>query len=118
MFDHLIDRAADAVEIVPLRAQRLEAWLKRQPQPVGQWVRAAGFAAKPGSVCLVPNAEGGLAQVLVGIEEGLDRWSLAALPTSLPKGAYRLAESVGGADAEAALRLGDRRLPVPALQEA
>ena len=26
MFDHLIDRAADAVEIVPLRAQRLEAW--------------------------------------------------------------------------------------------
>ena len=102
MLDHLIDRAAEAVEIVPLRAQRLEAWIKRQTQPVGQWVRAAAFTAKPGSVCLIPNAEGGLAQVLVGIEEGLDRWSLAALPASLPKGDYRLAESVGGADAEAA----------------
>jgi leucyl aminopeptidase len=102
LFDHLIDRAADAVEIVPLRAQRLEAWLKRQPQPVGQWVRAAGFTAKPGGVCLIPSAEGALQQVLVGIEEGLDRWSLAALPTSLPKGDYRLADSVGGAGAEAA----------------
>jgi leucyl aminopeptidase len=102
LFDHLIDRAADAVEILPLRAQRLEAWLTRQPQPVGQWVRAAGFTAKPGSVCLVPSAEGGLQQVLVGIEEGLDRWSVAALPTSLPKGDYRLAESVDGADADAA----------------
>ena len=102
MFDHLIDRAAQAVEILPLRAARLEAWLKRQPQTVGQWLRAAGFAAKPGSVCLIPSAEGSLQQVLVGIEEGLDRWSVAALPTSLPKGDYRLAESVGAADAEAA----------------
>ena len=102
MFDHLIDRAADAVEIVPLRAQRLEAWVKRQAPAVGQWVRAAAFIAKPGSVCLVPNTEGGLAQVLVGIEEGLDRWSIAALPTSLPKGNYSLGESADGADAEAA----------------
>jgi leucyl aminopeptidase len=102
LFDHLIDRAADAVEIVPLRAQRLEAWVKRQAPSVGQWVRSSGFAAKPGSVCLVPSAEGGLAQVLVGIEEGLDRWSIASLPASLPKGDYRLAESVDGNDAEAA----------------
>src|SRR5688572_25530940 len=102
LLDHLIDRAAEAVEILPLRAQRLEAWVKRQPQPVGQWVRAAAFAAKPGSVCLIPSAEGGLAQVLVGIEEGLDRWSLAALPTSLPKGDDRLAESLRRSEAEAA----------------
>ena len=102
MFDHLIDRAAEAVEIVPLRAQRLEAWVKRQAPSVGQWVRSAAFTAKPGSVCLVPSAEGGLAQVLVGIEEGLDRWSIAALPASLPKGNYKLAESVDGSDAEAA----------------
>jgi leucyl aminopeptidase len=102
LFDHLIDRAADAVEIVPLRAPRLEAWARRQPPAVGQWVRAAAFAAKPGSTCLVPNGDGGLAQVLVGIEEGLDRWSMASLPGSLPKGDYRLAESVDGAQASAA----------------
>src|SRR5262245_35057861 len=102
LFDHLIDRATQTIEIVPLRAHRLEAWVKRQPAPVGEWVRASGFAAKPGSVGLVPNGDGGLQQVLVGIEEGLDRWSIAALPTSLPKGDYRLAETVDGSEAEAA----------------
>jgi len=102
LFDHLIDRAADAVEIVPLRASRLEAWVKRQAPAVGQWVRSSAFTAKPGSVCLVPNAEGGLMQVLVGIEDGLDRWSIAALPASLPKGDYRLADQVDGSEAEAA----------------
>jgi leucyl aminopeptidase len=102
LFDHLIDRAADAVEIVPLHVQRLDAWVKRQPPSITQWVRSAAFTAKPGSLCLVPNAEGGLMQVLVGIEEGLDRWSIAALPTSLPKSDYRLAESVDGGEAQAA----------------
>ena len=102
MLDHLIDRAASAVEIVPLRAQRLEAWLKRQSPMVGQWARASGFAAKPGSQCLVPGADGRLAHVLVGIEDGVDRWSLSGLPTSLPNGDYRLAEEVDGADAAAA----------------
>ena len=102
MFDHLIDRATEAVEIVPLRAQRLEAWVKRQSPSVGQWVRASGFTAKPGSVCLVPDGNGGLSQVLAGIEEGIDRWSIAALPAALPKGDYRLAESVDGSEAEAA----------------
>jgi len=102
LLDHLIDRAAAAVEIVPLRTQRLDAWVKRQAPAVGQWVRSSGFTAKPGSVCLVPGAEGSLSQVLAGIEEGLDRWSIAALPTSLPQGDYRLAESVDGNEAEAA----------------
>ncbi|HET6619783.1 MAG TPA: leucyl aminopeptidase family protein [Dongiaceae bacterium] len=102
MFDHLIDRAADAVEIVPLRAQRLEAWINRQPPAVGQWVRASAFIARPGSQCLVPNADGTLAQVLIGIEDGVDRWSIAALPAALPKRDYRLADSVAGGEAEAA----------------
>jgi leucyl aminopeptidase len=102
LLDHLIDRAADTVEVVPVRAQRLEAWVKRQAPAVGQWVRAAAFSAKPGSVCLVPSTDGGLAQVLVGVEDGLDRWSIAALPASLPKGDYRLSDSVDGADADAA----------------
>ncbi len=102
MFDHLIDRAAEAVEIVPLRAQRLDAWMKAEAPATGQWVRSAGFTAKPGSVCLVPDGKGGLGQVLVGIDEGLDRWSIAVLPASLPKGNYRLTESLHDSDAAAA----------------
>jgi len=101
LLDHLIDRAADAVEIVLLRAQRLEDWLKRQPAATAQWVRGSGFAAKPGSICLVPDPAGGLARVLVGLEDGIDRWSAAALPAALPKGAYRIAESTSPSDAAA-----------------
>jgi leucyl aminopeptidase len=102
LFDHLVDRAADAVEIVLLRAQRLEDWLKRQSTATAQWVRGSGFAAKPGAICLVPQPEGGLARVLVGVEEGTDRWSAAALPAALPKGVYRLAESTSLSDATSA----------------
>jgi leucyl aminopeptidase len=102
LFDHLVDRAADAVEIVLLRAQRLEDWLKRQTPATAQWVRASAFAAKPGAVCLVPDPAGGLARVLIGLEEGVDRWSVAALPASLPKGAYRIGDSASPSDAAAA----------------
>jgi leucyl aminopeptidase len=100
--NHLVDRAANAVEIVPLRAARLEDWLKRQPAATAQWARANSFTAKPGSVCLVPDESGGLARVLVGLEEGADRWSMAGLPGSLPKGTYRLADNVSPGDAQAA----------------
>jgi leucyl aminopeptidase len=102
LLDHLVDRAANAVEIVPLRAQRLEEWLKRQPASTAQWVRASGFAAQPGSLCLVPDEQGALARVLVGLEEGLDRWSMASLPATLPKGSYRIADSASRGDAQAA----------------
>lgn len=102
MLDHLVDRAANAVEIVPLRAARLEDWLKRQPAATAQWARASGFAAKPGSVCLMPDESGGLARVLVGLEEGTDRWSMASLPGSLPKGAYRIADTASPGDAQTA----------------
>jgi leucyl aminopeptidase len=102
LFDHLVDRAADAVEIVPLRAARLEDWLKRQPAATAQWVRASGFTAKPGSLCLVPEDSGALGRVLVGLEDGTDRWSMAALPATLSKGAYRIADSASQNDAHAA----------------
>jgi leucyl aminopeptidase len=102
LLDHLVDRAANAVEIVPLRAARLEDWLKRQPAAAAQWARASGFTAKAGSVCLVPDESGGLARVLVGLEEGADRWSMASLPGSLPKGIYRIADTASPGDAQAA----------------
>jgi leucyl aminopeptidase len=102
LFDHLIDRAAETAEIVPLRAQRLDAWVKGEAPAIGRWIRSAGFTAKPGSLCLVPDGKSGLAQVLVGIEEGLDRWSIATLPSSLPKGDYRLTESIDASEAAAA----------------
>jgi len=90
LLDHLVDRAAHAVPVTPLRAAGLAAWLKAQPANVQRWVKALDFQAKPGSTCLVPDAEGKLERVLFGLEEGADRWSSAILPTTLPAGAYQL----------------------------
>lgn len=90
MLDHLVDRAANAVPVTPLRAADLAAWLKLQPAAAQRWVKALDFQARPGSTCLLPGADGKLERVLLGIEEGADRWSSAALPASLPAGSYEL----------------------------
>ncbi|HVJ44571.1 MAG TPA: leucyl aminopeptidase family protein [Dongiaceae bacterium] len=90
MLDHLVDRAASAVPVTPLRAAGLAAWLKTQPAPVQRWVKALDFQAKPGSTCLLPDGGGKLQRVLFGLEDGADRWSSAALPAALPAGTYQL----------------------------
>ena len=84
MLDHLVDRAAHAVPVTPLRAAGLAAWLKAQPANVQRWVKALDFQAKPGSLCLVPGEDGKIDRVLCGLDDGADRWSSAALPNRPP----------------------------------
>ncbi len=88
MLDQLVARASKAIALQPLSAKSLDAWAKSQPRALQNWIKAAGFKAKPGSYLLLPNAEGFLA----GVQEGIDRWSLAILPAALPAGTYRLIE--------------------------
>ncbi|HVM85097.1 MAG TPA: leucyl aminopeptidase family protein [Candidatus Binatia bacterium] len=90
MLDHLIQRAGKAIPVTPLSEKRLPAWAKEQSAQVQNWLRSAEFKAKPGSFCLLPDGRGQPARVLVGIEEGIDRWSLGVLPGALPQGTYRL----------------------------
>src|SRR3954462_1413138 len=83
LLDHLIQRAGKSVPVTPLSEKRLSAWLKEQSAQGQAWLRAAGFKAKPGSWCLMPDGRGQPARVLVGVEEGTDRWSLGVLPGAL-----------------------------------
>ena len=87
MLDHLLSRAAKAAQILPLTDKALAAWAKERPAALQAWIKAAGFGAKPGSFLLLPDN-----LILAGVEAGIDRWSLAALPASLPVGAYALIE--------------------------
>ncbi len=75
------------VPIVSLAKAGLDRWLKGRPAAEVAWVKAAGFAAKPGSLCLVPGAGGALARVLAGIDPDDELWSYAGLPGRLPAGA-------------------------------
>ncbi len=101
MLDHLIARAGKSIPVLPLHEKALAAWLKGQPAAVQQWIRLAEFKAKPASFCLVPDGRGLPAQVLVGVEEGIDRWSLGSLPGALPSGTYRLDDDLPPQEASA-----------------
>ena len=96
MLDHLVTRppktAAKATTILPLSKKALGNWLQAQPAALQVWVKAAGFTAQPGSFVLLPDAPGRTSQILAGVEDGIDRWSLASLPAALPAGIYRLTE--------------------------
>ena len=59
------------------------------------WARSQGFAGKSGQLCLLPDAQGGLAGALYGIggadRAGRDRWLLGRAAETLPAGDWQLA---------------------------
>ena len=76
--------------IILLNKTSFPAWLKKQPAATQTWLKAQAFEAKPGSVCMVPNANSSVAHVLAGVEETLNIWSIAHVPAKLPAGNYHL----------------------------
>ena len=55
-----------------------------------KWAEETSFDAKPGSVCLIADANGKLIRVLVGVDRQDSLGALAALPMTLPAGEYTL----------------------------
>lgn len=55
-----------------------------------RWGDTHGFAGKPGQFLVVPDAEGGVAQVVVGSGGDFDPMSARGLSARLPGGLYRL----------------------------
>jgi leucyl aminopeptidase len=92
---------AGAVPIVPLTAGGLESWLSRADAPAVAWVQATGFAAKAGETVLLPAATGGLAGVLLGVEDAARTglWDYAGLPGTLPVGRFAIDAELSSADA-------------------
>jgi leucyl aminopeptidase len=99
VLDHLTEADGKAIDLVPLRKAGLEAWLASRPATARTWTAATNFLAEPGSVCLLPGAEGQLEAVLLGMAEDDDPWAFAALPAKLPPGAYRIADPQGARQA-------------------
>ena len=72
-------------------AVQLSATRKRLSAAQRSWLDQNSFDASPGSVCLLADAQGKLARVIVGVDRRDPLAALAALPTSLPVGEYTLA---------------------------
>ena len=81
-----------AIPIIPLRKDDLAAFLGQNPA-LSAWVEAIGFAAEPGTHCVVPSREGTIESVLLG--PGTEpMWDWASLPEKLPRGVYRIAPAL------------------------
>jgi leucyl aminopeptidase len=72
-------------------ATQLGATRKRLTAAQRSWLDENRFDATPGSVCLIADANGKLARVIVGVDRREPLSALAALPLSLPQGEYALA---------------------------
>jgi len=89
--------AADAQGAIPVELvekNRLEDVLGALAPEAAVWVRATGFAAGLGEVALLPDAQGGLAQVLYGLGADKDQarlqFPLGSLRAKLPAGVYHI----------------------------
>ncbi|MCP5151507.1 MAG: leucyl aminopeptidase family protein [Ectothiorhodospiraceae bacterium] len=106
MTEPLVDaRPRDAIAIIPVTEAALAQWLPKRPTRERAWLEAAAFRAKPGQICLVPDARGGLAAVVTGVDPSPGPWRLAHLPGALPRGTYWL-DADWPADAAASAALG------------
>ena len=109
MHASLVTRASAAVPLDAIRPSGLHAWLKRQAVPAQKWLRRAGFSAKEGELCLVPDRGGDLALAVLGLGHESDPLALAICSESLPDGIYTLRDvppECAGASAVLAWLLG------------
>lgn len=94
MSEVILDAADGAV--VPLYAvtdQETAGFLAAQPPFVQAIARFAEFKGRAGQVVAVPDADGVLERVLVGLGGGTDPMAFRALPAKLPAATYRIAEA-------------------------
>ncbi len=82
-----------AIPIIPILADEFNQWLEDETAAVKNWVNAVKFVAKPESFCVVPNTQGGVEKVLLGLKDKKDFWSLGGLPLNLPMGCYQLQDA-------------------------
>jgi aminopeptidase M17-like protein len=112
--DFLTGDGGESVPITPLGKQDLDPFLESFAA-IASWVRATGFAADPGTHCVVPAAHGGIGRVLLGVGDE-PMWDWATLPDKLPATVYHIdaaPSSVGRGGC--CFRLDARHLPLRAV---
>ena len=79
-----------AIPILATDRRKLAKLLESLAPAERRWAQSAGFEGAPNTHHLVVDPKGALTRVLVGVRDGDDPWTLAALPLKLPAGRYAL----------------------------
>jgi leucyl aminopeptidase len=82
--------ASAATAVIAVDAKSLARVAQKLGANAVRWIAASGFGGEGGSFCLLPDAQGQLRAVLVGISRSDDVYALSTLPQKLPAGSYRL----------------------------
>lgn len=84
-------QTSNSIAIFPVTCEAWENLRGSLPVAGQQWAKLNGFKGEAGQVCLLPDDEGGISQVLAGYDDAEEvRWTLAGLPEKLPEGNYHL----------------------------
>jgi leucyl aminopeptidase len=102
MHDTIRDPVATAIPLTLVTQDGLEAALASLGPRDREWIAANAFKAAEGQNLVVPDADGHIGRVLVGIARHDDVFALAGAAASLPVGDYAIASPL---DAESASRL-------------
>lgn len=89
----LASRPEHSKPVTLIEEGAFKPWLEQQFAATRSWLAAAGFQARPGSVCLAPDQDQRLGRVFAGVESLADPWACAGLPAALPAGGYHLEAS-------------------------
>ncbi|MDF2366565.1 M17 family metallopeptidase [Sneathiella sp.] len=80
----------DPKPIIVVEKSNFVEWLSAQPDLHKSWIEAQGFEADGGKTLLLPGSAGD-AEAVVYVKDGdWNIWSLADLPSTLPKGTYAI----------------------------
>lgn len=104
------DESPNATPILAIAEKDLADWYKQAGKPADGWAKAHEFSAKKDELLPIPDADGTIMTVLLGLgQDGAitepDPWGWAAIRDKLPAGSYRLPEGMG-ADAQELAALG------------
>jgi len=103
--DCFTEATAHGVPVRVVAPDALDAWRRGATPRAAAWAAANGFDGRDVTLCMLPDEDGGLAEVLVAGDPARDVFALGDLAQRLPAGDYRLA-GAGAAtlDEPAALR--------------
>ena len=96
--------SSDAIPLFAITSEGLEDWLASQSDETCKWIEATCYSAGLGKVVVIPSADGGIGAAVAGLgsekARKRGRFALAASAKSLPKGVYRLENTLEGLDLE------------------
>lgn len=82
-----------SISVYPVTINQLPKWIAEQPRHVQQWMKASQFVADSGAMCLVPDHDGSVLCVVLGVLNADDFLAFGALPARLPEGNYAIKDN-------------------------